>query len=134
MRSPIRGKRAAPERFESTFYHCQQQVWPYPSGRVTPNGITDRLLADYPNVYGDLSGNSGWNALLRDEDHARRFPSRHQDKLLFGSDCLHRARDGPQCWGRQTLDALRRLAPSDRVLGKILWDNPRRLLRLSLAR
>ena len=22
------------------------------------NGITDRLLADYPNVYGDLSGNS----------------------------------------------------------------------------
>jgi len=115
-------------------YHRQQQVWPYPNGRVTSGGTTDRLLADYPNVYGDLSGNSGWNALLRDPDHARRFLSRHQDKLLFGSDCLHRRRGGPQCWGRQTLDALRRLAPSDGVLSKILWENARRLLRLSPAR
>jgi predicted TIM-barrel fold metal-dependent hydrolase len=114
--------------------HSQEQVWPYPTGRVTPNGITDRLLADCPNVYGDLSGNSGWNALTRDEDHARSFLSRHQDKLLFGSDCLHRGLDGPQCWGRQTLDALRRLAPSDTVLSKILWQNARRLLPSSLTR
>ncbi len=26
----------------------------YPKGPVTPGGITDRLLSDYPNVYGDL--------------------------------------------------------------------------------
>jgi hypothetical protein len=37
-------------------------------------------------------------------------------------------------WGRQTLDALRRLAPSDTVLSKILWQNARRLLPSSLTR
>ena len=33
--------------------------------------ITDRLLSDYPNMYGDMSAGSGLNALLRDEEHAR---------------------------------------------------------------
>src|SRR5206468_3760818 len=27
----------------------------YPKGPITPGGITDRLLSDYPNAYGDLS-------------------------------------------------------------------------------
>ncbi|HEY6402649.1 MAG TPA: amidohydrolase, partial [Blastocatellia bacterium] len=35
-----------------------QQSVMYPKGPVTPGGITDRLLADYPNVYGDLSAGS----------------------------------------------------------------------------
>jgi uncharacterized protein len=59
----------------------------YPKGPVTPGGLTDRLLADYANMFGDLSAGSGLNALLRDEDHARAFLARHQDKLMFGSDC-----------------------------------------------
>ena len=59
----------------------------YPKTKVTAGGYTDRLLSDYPNVYGDLSAGSGLNALTRDEDHAREFIKRHQDKLLFGSDC-----------------------------------------------
>ncbi|HMC62853.1 MAG TPA: hypothetical protein VKJ01_26905, partial [Candidatus Solibacter sp.] len=45
-----------------------QQAVMYPKGPVTGGGITDRLLADYANVYGDLSAGSGLNALLRDED------------------------------------------------------------------
>jgi len=53
---------------------------------VTTGGLTDRLLADYPNMYGDLSAGSGLNALTRDEVHAREFLARHQDKLLYGSD------------------------------------------------
>jgi len=64
-----------------------EQAVMYPKGPVNPGGITDRLLTDYPNVYGDLSAGSGLNALLRDEDHARDFLKRHQDKLLYGSDC-----------------------------------------------
>jgi hypothetical protein len=35
-----------------------QQAVMYPKGPVTPGGITDRLLADYHNAYGDLS--AGW--------------------------------------------------------------------------
>ena len=27
----------------------------YPKGKVTPSGISDRLLSDYPNMFGDMS-------------------------------------------------------------------------------
>jgi predicted TIM-barrel fold metal-dependent hydrolase len=113
--------------------HRQEQVWPYPEGRVTPDGFSTRLLREHPNVYGEFSGQSGWNALARDEEHARWFLGQFQDKLLFGSDCLHRGLNGTECWGRLTQELLRRLAPSAAVLNKILWENARRLLELHPA-
>jgi uncharacterized protein len=64
----------------------------YPTGRVRPRGLTDRLLIDYPNIYGDLSANSRRNALARDPEFATDFLSRHRRKLMFGSDCP--CRDG----------------------------------------
>lgn len=103
----------------------------YPTGKVTPGGITDRLLSDYPNMYGDLSAGSGLNALLRDEDHTRAFLERHQDKLLFGSDCNDAIGRGPGCQGAQTLATLRRLAPGPKVLRKLLCENAARLLKIS---
>lgn len=102
----------------------------YPKTKVTPGGWTDRYLSDYPNIYGDLSAGSGLNALLRDEDHAREFLVRHQDKLLFGSDCNDVDGYGPKCSGSQCLAAIRRLAPNAKVVRKILHDNAARLLRL----
>lgn len=66
-----------------------------PSTRPAPvkkGGLTDRWLAKYPNLWGDLSANSGNNALARDKEFARAFLARHQNKLLFGSDCS--CRDG----------------------------------------
>ena len=59
----------------------------YPAGPIVRGGITDRLLSDYPNLYGDLSANSGNNMLSRDDAFTREFLRRHQDKLMFGSDC-----------------------------------------------
>jgi predicted TIM-barrel fold metal-dependent hydrolase len=94
----------------------------YPSGAVTPGGITDRLLSDYPNMYGDMSANSGLNSMLRDEEHAREFLKRHQDKLLFGSDCNDRKANGPQCLGSKIIAAIRRLADK-KVERKILYGN-----------
>jgi predicted TIM-barrel fold metal-dependent hydrolase len=105
----------------------------YPKTKVTPGGITDRLLADYPNMYGDLSANSGLNALLRDEEHARAFLERHQDKLMFGSDCDDRVGEGQACIGARQLATIRRLAPGAAVERKILHDNAARLLRLSAS-
>src|SRR5690242_6008986 len=105
----------------------------YPKGPVTPGGITDRLLSDYPNVYADLSAGSGLNALLRDEDHARAFLGRHQDKLMFGSDCSDSAGTGEQCSGSQCIAALRRLAPSPTVLEKIFHRNAERTLKMTYA-
>ena len=104
----------------------------YPKGAVTPGGITDRLLADYPNMFGDLSAGSGLNALLRDEDHARAFLARHQDKLMFGSDCNDAVGEGEACSGSQMLAALRRLAPDKEAARKMLFENARRLLKLKL--
>lgn len=103
----------------------------YPKGPVTPGGLTDRLLREFPNMYGDLSAGSGLNALLRDEAHARAFLERHQDKLLFGSDCEDAAGEGDACQGAQILAAIRRLAPSKAVERKILFANAARLLKLS---
>jgi predicted TIM-barrel fold metal-dependent hydrolase len=102
----------------------------YPKGKVTPGGITDKLLADYANVFADLSANSGLNALLRDEDHAHGFLVRHQDKLMFGSDCSDSVGTGSACSGSQCIAAVRRLAPSADVQQKIFSGNAIRILKL----
>jgi predicted TIM-barrel fold metal-dependent hydrolase len=100
----------------------------YPKGPVTPGGITDRLLSNYPNVYGDLSAGSGLNAMLRDEDHARDFLKRHQDKLMFGSDCTDPVGQGAKCSGSQQLATVRRLSPDPQAIRKMLYGNAARLL------
>jgi predicted TIM-barrel fold metal-dependent hydrolase len=109
-----------------------EQAVMYPKTKVAPGGITDRLLSDYPNIYGDLSAGSGLNALLRDEEHARAFLQRHQDKLLYGSDCDDVFGQGEKCGGAQQLAALRRLAPNQKVLQKILYKNASRVLKLKV--
>ena len=101
----------------------------YPRAPVTAGGITDRLLSDYGNIYGDLSAGSGLNSMLRDEDHARGFLERHQDRLLWASDCNDILGRGSECIGARSLAAVRRLAPDDVALRKILHDNAARLLK-----
>jgi predicted TIM-barrel fold metal-dependent hydrolase len=106
-----------------------QQAVLYPKGPVTPGGITGRLLSNYPNIYGDLSAGSGLNALLRDEDHARDFLERHQNRLLYGSDCEDNS-GGTKCSGSQQLAAIRRLAPDPAILRKIFHDNAIGLMKI----
>ena len=46
----------------------------YPSGPIVRGGITDKLLGDYPNLFGDLSANSGQQrALARCRSSPRDF-------------------------------------------------------------
>ena len=112
----------------------------YPTDPVKPGGLTDRLLADFPNLYGDLSATSGRNALARSPAFSKEFLNRHQDKLIFGSDCG--CRDGMgagqtnpfplvagKCVARETLTALRELATPE-VFRKITSTNAIRLLQL----
>ena len=102
----------------------------YPKGKVTPGGLTDRLLADYPNMFGDLSAGSGLNALTRDPEHTATFLQRHQDKLLFGSDCPDLEGRGAQCLGAQILSTVRKHVGSKQVERKILYENAKKLLRI----
>ncbi|MGV3517646.1 amidohydrolase family protein [Luteitalea sp.] len=109
--------------------HRDQTVL-YPKGPVTPGGLTDRYLRDYPNMYADLSAGSGLNALTRDEAFTRDFLTRHQDKLLYGSDCNDHVGSGETCQGAQTIAVVRRLAASKAIERKLLHDNAKRVFGL----
>lgn len=104
----------------------------YPKGPITRGGFTDRFLKDYPNLFGDLSAGSGLNFLLRDETFSRDFLTRHQDKLIYGSDCADELGRGPGCQGAQTLAEVRRLLPDPVALRKVLRDNAGRVFRLKV--
>ena len=109
--------------------HKDQSVM-YPKGPVTPGGLTDRYLADYPNMYGDLAAGSGLNALTRDEDFTRGFLTRHQNKLIFGSDCSDHEGSGEKCLGAQIILSVRRLAANKGIERKLLFENAKKVFHL----
>ena len=117
----------------------------YPAGKIKRGGVTDKLLSDYPNLFGDLSANSGNNALSRDPEFTEGFLQRHKDKLIFGSDCA--CNDGKgggisqggnpgasrlagKCVARETLTLLKKTV-SAADLKKMTWENAHRVYRLS---
>ena len=119
----------------------------YPSGKIKPGGVTDKLLSDYPNLFGDLSANSGNNALSRDPEFTPGFLKRHVSKLIFGSDCScsdgkgggisqqgnpGAARLAGKCVARETLTVLKKTAsPAD--FRKMAWENAHRVYKLKSA-
>jgi hypothetical protein len=109
--------------------HTDQNIL-YPKGKVTAGGLTDRLLSDYSNMYGDLSGGSGLSSMTRDEVHAREFIQRHQNKLLYGSDCDDSVGIGAPCQGAGTIAAIKRLSSTKAIERKLLYDTAKMLFRL----
>src|SRR6185436_7849198 len=116
----------------------------YPAGPIKRGGITDRLLGDYANLYGDLAANSGNNAMTRDPEFTAGFLGRHQNKLLFGSDCScadgrgagvsqsnnpAASRLAGKCVARETLTALKKSVPAA-TFRKLVWDNAHTLLKI----
>src|SRR4030095_1903958 len=106
----------------------------YPAGPIVRGGVTDRWLGDYANLFGDLSANSGNNGLSRDPAFTVDFLKRHQDTLLFGSDCgapdgraparsqannPAAARIAGKCVARETLGLLKR-STSPAIFQKIV--------------
>lgn len=116
----------------------------YPSGPIKRGGVTDKLLGDYPNLFGDLSANSGNNALSRDAEFTTDFLARHQNKLIFGSDCSCQdghgagtsqnnnppaARMRGKCVARETLTVLKRHTKPN-VFRKLTWENGHQLFKI----
>jgi len=97
----------------------------YPRSPVAPGGAVDRLLAKYPNLYGDLSAGSGANAISRDKSFGRKFLIRHADRLLFGTDYLANGQAVPQFELFDSLDL-----PAE-VEAKVFRENARKLLGAS---
>jgi uncharacterized protein len=119
----------------------------YPGGRIKPGGLTDKWLSDFPNLYGDMSANSGNNALSRDTAFTRGFVARHKDRLIFGSDCScadgkgsgvsqnnnpEAARLAGKCVARETLGVLKSLATPD-VFRKVTWENGAKLFKVPVS-
>ena len=96
----------------------------YPSGPVTPTGATDRLLGQYPNLYGDLSGGPGYTALTRDPTFGVDFLERRQDKLIFGTDVLKPDQPLP------IISFLRTCSISENAREKIFHGNAEKVLGL----
>ena len=65
----------------------------YPKGPIAEGGSIVRLLAQYGNLYADISAGSALNALTRDMQFGWRFLERFQDKLFFGTDLCRRVRE-----------------------------------------
>jgi predicted TIM-barrel fold metal-dependent hydrolase len=101
----------------------------YPAYPVKEEGVVPRLMRRYPNLYGDLSAGSGYNALARDPDHAVHFLNEFQDRLLFGLDICAPDNPTPQ------VDLLLKLRDArsigKKVFNKIARGNAVRLLGLS---
>lgn len=97
----------------------------YQKGKVEPGGALDRLMDEFPNLYGDLSAFSAFNAISRDPDFGREFLIRRADRMLFGTDYLTPDQEIPQ------LDFYRRLDLPRDVQQKIFRDNVRRILKLT---
>lgn len=57
-----------------------------PKGPVTEEGTVPKLLRMYPNLYGDLSDCTAYNAISRDPEYGPRFLTEFQDRLYFGTD------------------------------------------------
>ncbi|MEN9635805.1 MAG: hypothetical protein RL077_4209 [Verrucomicrobiota bacterium] len=102
----------------------------YPLGAVKAGGLTDRYLSDFPNMFADLSAGSGENAFKRDHEHARGFFARHQDKLLFGSDCSDSTGVAAACSGARQIAQIHAFAPNKTAARKILHDNAKKLFRI----
>ena len=101
----------------------------FPTGPVK-EGRIPQLMRKYPNLYGDLSAGSGNNSLARDLDHAGRFLTEFQDRLMFGIDiCAPKGFISPLDKTLRELLRTGRITPT--VYRKVARENQMRVLGLS---
>lgn len=100
----------------------------YPAYPIREEGVVPKLFRRYPNLYGDLSANSGCNALKRDPAYAVKFLNEFHDRLLFGTDIC--APDTPTPLVDFLLDLRASGKISEIVFKKIARDNAALLLKL----
>jgi len=101
----------------------------YPKYPVEEEGAVPGLMRRYPNLYGDLSAGSGYNALARDPGYAAQFLDEFQDRLLFGLDIC--APDNPTPIVDLLLELRDTRKIGRKVFGKIARGNAVKLLGLS---
>ena len=100
----------------------------YPDYPFTEEGVVPRLFRRYPNLYGDLSAGSGYNALARHPEYAARFLDEFQDRILFGTDICSATQELRMPGFLLNLRKQGKLSPA--VFAKVARENAIRLLEL----
>ena len=100
----------------------------YPSYTFKEEGVVPKLFRRYPNLHGDLSAGSGYNALARHPEYAARFLTEFQDRMLFGTDLC--SADGDLPLAGFLKDLLDQDKITQEAFDKIAKDNTVRLLDL----
>jgi predicted TIM-barrel fold metal-dependent hydrolase len=97
----------------------------YPSGKISREGRLQTLLDTCPNLYGDLSAGSGFNALNRDPEYAFTFLEKYQDRMLFATDYLREGQEVP------IVDFIKHIGLSPSAFEKITHGNAQKLLGIA---
>ena len=97
-----------------------------PSGPVTEEGVVPKLFRLYPNLQGDLSDGTAFNAIARDPGYGPRFLSEFEDRLYFGTDMV--AHDMPVELDKLLLSWREQGKISETTFRKIAYDNAVKLL------
>ena len=110
-----------------------EETWGgYPKGPVVEGGRVPELMRRYPNLCGDLSAGSGFNAVSRDPEFGYAFLEEFQDQLLFGTDvCRPSNRDDVLVNLKNFLeDARAQNKINQETFNKVTHGNAQRILAL----
>lgn len=105
----------------------QEGRFAYPKGKVKPGRVVE-LMEEYPNMCGDLSAGSGFNAVSRDPEFGYKFLEKFCDKLYYGTDFC--APENIMPLADFLDDAVQNARISRRAYNKIIRENSMRLLNL----
>ena len=97
-------------------------------GPVVAGGRVPELFAKYPNLYGDLSANSGSRAIMRDEAFGLNFLETYADRLFFATDMVNKDMVFPLGQWLDDMVAAGKL--SQETYEKIVRGNARRIFGL----
>ncbi|GFI32964.1 MAG: amidohydrolase [Lachnospiraceae bacterium] len=97
-------------------------------GPVAPGGRVPALFAKYPNLYGDLSANSGGQAIMRDPKFGIQFLETYAGRLFFATDMINNEMVFPLgAWLEEQVGSG---ALSAEAYEQICWKNARRIFGL----
>ena len=96
--------------------------------RIEEEGVVPALFRRYPNLYGDLSDGTAYNAFARDDEYGPKFMTEFQDRLMYGSDAVGVGNTYPL--RRLLLDWLEKGKISETVFNKIARDNAKRIFNI----
>ena len=99
----------------------------YPKGKVTPSGISDRLLSDYPNMLATCRPAPGItrSSAMKPTQSISTAPG----QVDLRSDCNDLIGRGPSCIGARTIESFA-VSSGSKIQDKLFSGNACRIIRI----